>query len=98
MKGLTVQQRIKNACKNNEGIHLSVDDVRMLYDNLFYNQWISVEDALPENGEDVLVAEGALFCTYKDGNFYSECYEHDTGHSYSESVDVKYWTRKGGLQ
>lgn len=95
MSEVSVQQRIKEACKNNTGITLSVDDVRMLYDNLFYGQWVSVEDALPENGEEVVVVDAILLCTYEEGDFYNECYEYDTGHTYSENVDVKYWAYKG---
>ena len=95
MVELTVQQRIKDACKNNTGIYLSVDDVRMLYDSLFHNQWVSIEDALPENGEEVAVVDAITLCTYEDGDFYAEFYEYDTGHTYSESVEVKYWAYRG---
>lgn len=95
---LTIHQRIRQACKDDEGITLSVEDVRALYSVLYKQQWISVKDALPDNGQKVVAVDFIQHCTFEDGDFYAEYYEYDTGHTYSENIDVAYWSEMGDNQ
>ena len=53
--------------------------------------WISVEDKLPIDGQDVIAFDAIKHCVFKDGEFLQGYFEPDTGHEYEEPVEVTHW-------
>ena len=54
-------------------------------------KWISVEDGLPSDGQDIIAFDAIKHCVFKDGEFLQGYFEPDTGHEYTEPVDVTHW-------
>ena len=54
-------------------------------------EWISVEDGLPSDGQDIIAFDAIKHCVFKDGEFLQGYFEPDTGHEYTEPVDVTHW-------
>ena len=54
-------------------------------------KWISVEDELPSDGQDVIAFDAIKHCVFKGGEFLQGYFEPDTGHEYTEPVDVTHW-------
>lgn len=54
-------------------------------------EWISVEDRLPSEGQDIIAFDAIKHCVFKDGEFLQGYFEPDTGHEYTEPVDVTHW-------
>jgi len=54
-------------------------------------EWISVEDGLPSDGQNIIAFDAIKHCVFKDGEFLQGCFEPDTGHEYTEPVDVTHW-------
>ena len=54
-------------------------------------EWISVEDGLPSDGQDIIAFDAIKHCVFKDGEFLQGYFEPDTGHGYTEPVDVTHW-------
>ena len=55
------------------------------------DDWISVSDRLPEDGQDVIAITSIVSCQFVDDEFLEEFYEYDTGHSYQEATHVTHW-------
>ena len=55
------------------------------------DDWISVNDRLPEDGQDVVATTSIVSCQFVDNEFLEEFYEYDTGHSYQEATHVTHW-------
>ena len=53
--------------------------------------WISVEDGLPSDGQDIIAFDAIKHCVFKDGEFLQGYFEPDTGHEYEEPVEVTHW-------
>ena len=54
-------------------------------------EWISVEDGLPSDGQNIIAFDAIKHCVFKDGEFLQGYFEPDTGHEYTEPVDVTHW-------
>ena len=54
-------------------------------------EWISVEDRLPSDGPNIIAFDAIKHCVFKDGEFLQGYFEPDTGHEYTEPVDVTHW-------
>ncbi len=54
-------------------------------------EWISVEDGLPSDGQDIIAFDAIKHCVFKDGEFLQGYFEPDTGHEYEEPVEVTHW-------
>lgn len=54
-------------------------------------KWISVEDELPSDGQDIIAFDAIKHCVFRDGEFLQGYIESDTGHEYTEPVDVTHW-------
>ena len=54
-------------------------------------EWISVEDELPSDGQNIIAFDAIKHCVFKDGEFLQGYFEPDTGHEYTEPVDVTHW-------
>ena len=54
-------------------------------------EWISVEDGLPSDGQNIIAFDAIKHCVFKDGEFLQAYFEPDTGHEYTEPVDVTHW-------
>ena len=54
-------------------------------------EWISVEDRLPSDGQNIIAFDAIKHCVFKDGEFLQGYFEPDTGHEYTEPVDVTHW-------
>lgn len=54
-------------------------------------EWISVEDGLPSDGQNIIAFDEIKHCVFKDGEFLQGYFEPDTGHEYTEPVDVTHW-------
>ena len=54
-------------------------------------KWISVEDGLPSDGQNIIAFDAIKHCVFKDGEFLQGYFEPDTGHEYTEPVDVTHW-------
>lgn len=54
-------------------------------------EWISIEDGLPSDGENIIAFDAIKHCVFKDGEFLQGYFEPDTGHEYTEPVDVTHW-------
>ena len=54
-------------------------------------KWISVEDGLPSDGQNIIAFDAIKHCVFKDGEFLQGYFESDTGHEYTEPVDVTHW-------
>lgn len=70
--------------------------------NLFKKGWlakaqavpegfVSVEDKLPIDGQDVIAFDAIKHCVFKGGEFLQGYIESDTGHEYEEPVEVTHW-------
>ena len=55
------------------------------------SEWISVEDGLPSDGQNIIAFDAIKHCVFKDGEFLQGYFEPDTGHEYTEPVDVTHW-------
>ena len=53
--------------------------------------WVSVEDKLPIDGQDVIAFDAIKHCVFKGGEFLQGYIESDTGHEYEEPVEVTHW-------
>ncbi|WP_374663860.1 DUF551 domain-containing protein [Acinetobacter sp.] len=53
--------------------------------------WVSVEDKLPIDGQDVIAFDAIKHCVFKGGDFLQGYIESDTGHEYEEPVEVTHW-------
>ncbi|WP_147435457.1 DUF551 domain-containing protein, partial [Acinetobacter cumulans] len=53
--------------------------------------WVSVEDKLPIDGQDVIAFDAIKHCVFKGGEFLQGYIESDTGHEYDEPVEVTHW-------
>ncbi|RLL41236.1 DUF551 domain-containing protein [Acinetobacter cumulans] len=53
--------------------------------------WVSVEDKLPIDGQDVIAFDAIKHCVFKCGEFLQGYIESDTGHEYEEPVEVTHW-------
>ncbi|MFN4186689.1 MAG: hypothetical protein ACK4FN_01525 [Acinetobacter johnsonii] len=53
--------------------------------------FVSVEDKLPIDGQDIIAFDAIKHCVFKDGEFLQGYFEPDTGHEYTEPVDVTHW-------
>ena len=54
-------------------------------------EWILVEDGLPSDGQNIIAFDEIKHCVFKDGEFLQGYFEPDTGHEYTEPVDVTHW-------
>lgn len=54
-------------------------------------EWISVEDGLPSDGQNIIAFDAIKHCVFKDGEFLQGYFEPDTGHEYEEPVEVTHW-------
>lgn len=54
-------------------------------------EWISVEDGLPSDGQDIIAFDAIKHCVFKDGEFLQGYIESDTGYEYEEPVEVTHW-------
>lgn len=54
-------------------------------------EWVSVEDKLPIDGQDVIAFDAIKHCVFKGGEFLQWYIESDTGHEYEEPVEVTHW-------
>ena len=54
-------------------------------------EWISVEDGLPSDGQNIIAFDAIKHCVFKDGEFLQGYIESDTGHEYEEPVEVTHW-------
>ena len=54
-------------------------------------EWISVEDGLPSDGQNIIAFDAIKHCVFKDGEFLQGYFEPDTGYEYTEPVDVTHW-------
>ena len=54
-------------------------------------EWISVEDGLPSDGQNIIAFDEIKHCVFKDGEFLQGYFDPDTGHEYTEPVDVTHW-------
>jgi len=54
-------------------------------------EWISVEDGLPSDGQNIIAFDAIKHYVFKDGEFLQGYFEPDTGHEYTEPVDVTHW-------
>ncbi len=54
-------------------------------------EWVSVEDKLPIDGQDVIAFDAIKHCVFKGGEFLQGYIESDTGHEYEEPVEVTHW-------
>lgn len=72
---------------------LKLEILQLKSDLLKYknNDWISVEDRLPENGQDVFAVNEIVSCQFVNNEFLEGYYEYDTGYSYQEAVEVTHW-------
>lgn len=53
--------------------------------------FVSVEDKLPIDGQDVIAFDAIKHCVFKGGEFLQGYIESDTGHEYEEPVEVTHW-------
>ena len=53
--------------------------------------FVSVEDKLPTDGQDVIAFDAIKHCVFKGGEFLQGYIESDTGHEYEEPVEVTHW-------
>ena len=53
--------------------------------------WVSVEDKLPIDDQDVIAFDAIKHCVFKGGEFLQGYIESDTGHEYEEPVEVTHW-------
>ncbi|QQN40508.1 DUF551 domain-containing protein [Acinetobacter sp. CS-2] len=53
--------------------------------------WVSVENKLPIDGQDVIAFDAIKHCVFKGGEFLQGYIESDTGHEYEEPVEVTHW-------
>ena len=54
-------------------------------------EWISVEDGLPSDGQNIIAFDAIKHCVFKDGEFLQGYIESDTGYEYEEPVEVTHW-------
>ena len=66
-------------------LHLEVEEAQAV------PEWISVEDGLPSDGQNIIAFDAIKHCVFKDGEFLQGYFEPDTGHEYTEPVDVTHW-------
>lgn len=66
-------------------LHLEVKEAQAV------PEWISVEDGLPSDGQNIIAFDAIKHCVFKDGEFLQGYFEPDTGHEYTEPVDVTHW-------
>ena len=48
-------------------------------------------DGLPSDGQGIIAFDAIKHCVFKDGEFLQGYFEPDTGHEYTEPVDVTHW-------
>ena len=53
--------------------------------------FVSVEDKLPIDDQDVIAFDAIKHCVFKGGEFLQGYIESDTGHEYEEPVEVTHW-------
>ncbi len=53
--------------------------------------FVSIEDGLPMDGQDVIAFDAIKHCVFKDGEFLQGYFESDTGYEYEEPVQVTHW-------
>ena len=90
----TVDQRV---CINSDGDYMAWDM------QVAWNVWqaakaqavpegfVSVENKLPIDGQDVIAFDAIKHCVFKGGEFLQGYIESDTGHEYEEPVEVTHW-------
>ena len=67
------------------------ESLKLLKDKYQSDDWISVSDRLPEDGQDVIAITSIVSCQFVDNEFLEEFYEYDSGHSYQEATHVTHW-------
>jgi len=60
--------------------------------------FVSVEDKLPIDGQDVIAFDAIKHCVFKGGEFLQGYIESDTGHEYEEPVEVTHWMAVEALE
>ena len=53
--------------------------------------FVSIEDKLPIDDQDVIAFDAIKHCVFKGGEFLQGYIESDTGHEYEEPVEVTHW-------
>lgn len=53
--------------------------------------FVSVEDKLPTEGQDVIAFDAIKHCVFKGGEFLQGYIESDTGYEFEEPVEVTHW-------
>ena len=91
----TIHKLCKFGADNNMEGCTFTEIVECMFDELAKAQavleWISVEDGLPSDGQNIIAFDAIKHCVFKDGEFLQGYFEPDTGHEYTEPVDVTHW-------